>query len=133
MKKSFTILAVALLCTSAAANDFDAVEAKLEVAMASEVRTERDIERDRNRMPVETLRFFGLRDDMRIVELLPGGGWYTKLLAPVMAENGELFVALGTGRVEKTLAGEKGFENISIAGRLMSRRLHSAKNNRLAR
>ena len=114
MKKSFTILAVALLCTSAAANDFDAVEAKLEVAMASEVRTERDIERDRNRMPVETLRFFGLRDDMRIVELLPGGGWYTKLLAPVMAENGEFFVALGTGRVEKTLASEKGFENIKI-------------------
>ena len=117
MKKSFTILAVALLCTSAAANDFDAVEAKLEVAMASEVRTERDIERDRNRMPVETLRFFGLRDDMRIVELLPGGGWYTKLLAPVMAENGEFFVALGTGRVEKTLAGEKGFENIKIVAR----------------
>jgi predicted methyltransferase len=117
MKKSFTILAAALLCTSAAANDFDAVEAKLEVALASEVRTERDIERDRNRMPVEALRFFGLRDDMRIVELLPGGGWYTKLLAPVMADNGEFYVALGTGRVEKSLAGEKGFENINIVAR----------------
>ena len=117
MKKSIPFLAAALLCTSAAANDFDAVEAKLEVAMASEVRTERDIERDRNRAPVETLRFFGLRDDMRIVELLPGGGWYTKLLAPVMAENGEFYVAFGTGRVEKSLAGEKGFENINIVAR----------------
>jgi predicted methyltransferase len=117
MKKSVTFLATALLCTSAAASDFDAVQAKLEVAMAADVRTERDIERDRNRMPVETLRFFGLRDDMRIVELLPGGGWYTKLLAPVMAENGEFYVALGTGRVEKSLAGEKGFENINIVAR----------------
>ena len=114
MKKTVTFLAAALLCSSAAADDFDAVEAKLEIAMAADVRTERDIERDRNRMPIETLRFFGLRDDMRIVELLPGGGWYTKLLAPVMAQNGEFYVALGTSRVEKSLASENGFENINI-------------------
>ena len=74
---------------------FDAVETKLKAAIASDVRTERELERDRNRKPVETLRFFGLRDDMRIVELLPGGGWYTKLLAPVMAENGEYFRSAG--------------------------------------
>jgi predicted methyltransferase len=114
MKNSLTILAAALLSTSAAADDFDAVEAKLEAAMASEVRTEREIERDRNRMPAETLRFFGLRDDMRIVELLPGGGWYTRLLAPVMAEKGEYYAALGTGRIKESLAGEKGFEKINI-------------------
>lgn len=118
MRKSLIILTVALLCNVAAADvfadDFLAVEAKLKEAMASDVRTERELERDRNRMPVETLRFFGLRDDMRIVELLPGGGWYTKLLAPAMAENGEFFVALGTGRVEESLAGKPGFENINI-------------------
>jgi predicted methyltransferase len=114
MRKSLIILSVALLCNVAAADDFLAVEAKLKEAMASDVRTERELERDRNRMPVETLRFFGLRDDMRIVELLPGGGWYTKLLAPAMAENGEFFVALGTGRVEESLAGKPGFENINI-------------------
>ena len=108
------VLTVALLCNVAAADDFLAVEAKLKEAMASDVRTERELERDRNRMPVETLRFFGLRDDMRIVELLPGGGWYTKLLAPVMAENGEYFAALGAGRVEESLAGKPGFENINI-------------------
>ena len=114
MRKSLIILSVALLCNVAAADDFLAVEAKLKEAMASDVRTERELERDRNRMPVETMRFFGLRDDMRIVELLPGGGWYTKLLAPAMAENGEFFVALGTGRVEESLAGKPGFENINI-------------------
>lgn len=114
MKKSFIILAIALLCNAAVAENFDAVEAKLKAAMASDARTERELERDRNRMPVETLRFFGLHDDMRIVELLPGGGWYTKLLAPVMAEKGEYFAALGTDRLEETLAGKPGFENISI-------------------
>jgi predicted methyltransferase len=121
MKKNLMILAAVLLCTAAVAddfaNDFDAVEAKLKAAMSSDVRTERELERDRNRMPVETLRFFGLRDDMRIVELLPGGGWYTRLLAPVMAENGEYFAALGTGRVEESLAGKPGFENINIVAR----------------
>ncbi len=121
MKKSLMILTAVLLCNAAAAeditDDFAAVEAKLKAAKAADVRTERELERDRNRMPVETLRFFGLRDDMRIVELLPGGGWYTKLLAPVMVEKGEFFAALGTGRIEETLAGKPGFENINIVAR----------------
>jgi len=121
MKKSLTILALTLLCTTAAAddpaNDFAAVEAKLKAAMASDVRSERELERDRNRMPVETLRFIGLRDDMRIVELIPGGGWYTKLLAPVMAEKGEFYAALGTGRIEESLVGKPGFKNINIIAR----------------
>ena len=73
MKKTLISLTVFLLCNVASADDFAAVEAKLKAAMASDVRTEREIARDRNRMPVETLRFFGLRDDMRIIELIPGG------------------------------------------------------------
>ena len=85
------------------ADDFSAVEMKLKAAMEADIRTEAEVERDRNRSPVATLEFFGLRDDMKVVELLPGGGWYTKLLAPVMAENGEFYVALGTGRVKETV------------------------------
>lgn len=77
----------------------DPVTTKLEAAMAADIRTDEEKARDDNRMPVETLAFFGLRDDMRVLELLPGGGWYTKLLAPVLAENGELFVAIGTDTV----------------------------------
>jgi predicted methyltransferase len=82
--------------------------------MANDIRGEADTVRDANRLPVETLEFFGLRDDMKIVELLPGGGWYTKLLAPVMTEKGEFFVALGTDRVKQTLAGQPGFERMQI-------------------
>ncbi len=117
MKKYLLILLTALLCSTAAADDFDAVGAKLKAAMASDLRSERELKRDHNRMPVETLRFFGLRDDMRIVELMPGGGWYTRLLAPVMAEKGEYIAALGTGGIERSLVGKVGFENIRISAR----------------
>lgn len=100
----------------ALAADFDAVEAKLKTAMAAEIRTDAEKERDRNRRPIDTLRFFGLRDDMKIVELLPGGGWYTKLLAPVVQDNGEYYAALGTGRIAERLMTEAGFEDMQIIG-----------------
>ena len=107
----------ALLIVSAGlafADDFDAVEAKLKTAMDADIRTEKEKDRDRNRRPIDTLKFFGLRDDMKIVELIPGGGWYTKLLAPVVQENGEYYAALGTGRVSESLITEPGFEDVQI-------------------
>ena len=90
------------------------IDAKVEAAMTADGRPEADIARDRNRRPLQTLKFFGLEDDMRVLELLPGGGWYTRILAPVLAENGTLYVALGTGRVAQNLAPLPGFEKIEI-------------------
>jgi len=92
----------------------DGLKASLEKAMQAEVRSEADVKRDANRKPVSTLQFFGFKDDMTVIELIPGGGWYTKLLAPVLAENGKLIVALGTGRIEKSLLKEKGFEKVEV-------------------
>lgn len=71
---------------------------KIEAAMKGEIRTAEEIARDGERKPRQTLEFFGLRDDMRVLELIPSGGWYTKILAPVLAEKGELYVAIGTAR-----------------------------------
>jgi predicted methyltransferase len=99
---------------SAFADDFDAVEAKLKTAMDADIRTDREKERDRNRRPIATLKFFGLRDDMKIVELIPGGGWYAKLLAPVVQDNGEYYAALGTGRISESLITEPGFEDVQV-------------------
>jgi len=96
------------------ADDHSAVETKLKAAMEADIRTQAEVDRDRNRKPLETLEFFGLRDDMKVVELLPGGGWYTKLLAPVMAENGEFYVALGTGRVKDRVLSQPGFEDVQV-------------------
>lgn len=89
---------LALLPAAQAAED-DALTAALEAAMASDIRTDAERARDDNRKPIETLQFFGLEPDMRVLELVPGGGWYTKLLAPVLQEDGELYVAIGTDRV----------------------------------
>ncbi len=88
--------------------------AALETAMADEARPDIDKVRDKNRKPVETLEFFGLEEDMRVVELLPGGGWYTRLLAPVLRDRGELFVALGTNGVETRLLDNDGFDKVEV-------------------
>lgn len=48
-----------------------------------------------SRHPAETLEFFGVRGDMSVVELWPGGGWYSAILAPFLRERGKLVVATG--------------------------------------
>ena len=112
--KYFLTAVLMMFAGLAFASDFDATEAKLKTALEAEIRTDAEKERDRNRRPIQTLEFFGFRDDMKIVELLPGGGWYTKLLAPVVQENGEYYAAFGTGRIVERLAGKPGFENMNI-------------------
>lgn len=110
MRLIFAILAVSL-ANIAYAGDIDA---KVEAALAAENRPAADAERDRNRRPLETLKFFGLQDDMRVLELLPGGGWYTRVLAPVLADSGKLYVALGAGRVKERILPLPGFGKIEV-------------------
>ena len=111
MKVLFPLLMLSFAITANAANEIDD---KVTAALASDTRPQADRDRDDNRLPLETLKFFGLKDDMRVLELLPGGGWYTRVLAPVLAENGEFYVALGTRRVTENIAGKPGFENVQV-------------------
>jgi predicted methyltransferase len=67
----------------------------LREAVAGPQRSEKERARDVYRHPVETLEFFGIRGDMTVVELWPGGGWYTAILAPLLHERGKLVVASG--------------------------------------
>jgi len=76
---------------------------KIQAAVDSDIRTAAEKERDANRMPRQTLEFFGLREDMRVVELVPSGGWYTKIIAPVVAGQGKLYLAVGTRRIGAVL------------------------------
>jgi predicted methyltransferase len=92
----FTIVLLTATSFAQAANEIDA---KVEAAVAAEGRPDADRMRDENRKPLETLNFFGVKDNMRVLELIPGGGWYTRILAPVLAENGEYYVALRTGHL----------------------------------
>jgi predicted methyltransferase len=89
-------------------------EQKIMQAMQSDQRSAEDVARDENRKPVETLTFFGMRDDMRVLELLPGGGWYTRLLAPVLHDKGQLFVSIGTNNVQSNLLTQKGFDRVKV-------------------
>jgi predicted methyltransferase len=67
-------------------------EAKLRAVLAMPHRPEASRHRDQYRHPVETLSFFGVRDDMNVVEIWPGGGWYTEVLAPFLKDKGHLAV-----------------------------------------
>lgn len=68
-------------------------DAALEAALAGDHRAAGNRARDRYRNPAETLTFFGWQPDMTVVELWPGGGWYTEILAPITRERGKLFAA----------------------------------------
>lgn len=61
-------------------------EGSLAWAIAGDWRFDR--ERDTARHPAETLAFFGLSPGMTVVEIYPGRGWYTTILAPYLARNG---------------------------------------------
>ncbi len=111
MRLIFAVIVLSSCLSAQAANDIDA---KVEAALAAEARPQADRDRDRNRRPLQTLNFFGLKDNMRVLELIPGGGWYTRVLAPVLADNGKLYVALGTGRVSDTVLKEPGFEKVEV-------------------
>jgi predicted methyltransferase len=63
-------------------------------------RSESNKARDQYRHPVETLEFFGIKDGDTVMEIWPGGGWYTEILAPAMRDHGKLIVATWDPEVE---------------------------------
>ncbi len=114
MKLIVALLLGSLSLNTLAASDFAATEEKINAALADERRTAQETARDKNRKAVETLAFFGLRDDMKVLELMPGGGWYTKLLAPVLEEKGKLYVSIGAERTGEALIGKPGFSSLEV-------------------
>ncbi len=79
-----------LACGTASAQT---TEALLDQALAGPQRSAANQARDVYRHPRETLLFFGLRPDQAVIEIAPGGGWYTEILAPVLRERGRLYAA----------------------------------------
>jgi len=65
----------------------------LQSAVNSEDRDLKNAARDSSRHPIETLSFFEIESDMTIIELSPGGGWYTEILANFLHEPGNLIAA----------------------------------------
>lgn len=67
-------------------------------AVAATSRTPANVARDRYRHPTETLSFFGIKPTDTVVELIPGGGWYTEILAPYLAAKGRYIAASNPAR-----------------------------------
>lgn len=65
----------------------------LQEAVAGKWRSPANKARDTYRHPIQTLEFFGIKPDMTVVELAPGGGWYTEILAPLLYAHGHLIEA----------------------------------------
>ncbi|MYM90652.1 methyltransferase [Rugamonas sp. FT82W] len=91
MKRNvLAVLATTLLIAGGA---LAAEDAALKAAIAAPSRTPANVERDVYRHPYETLGFFGIKPTMTVVELAPGGGWYTEILAPYLRDHGKLIAA----------------------------------------
>ncbi len=84
----------ATISSAAAEHGLDeATSAALDNAINGEHRSADNKARDKYRRPKETLAFFGFRSDMTVVEIWPGGGWYTEILAHALKEKGDLYAA----------------------------------------
>jgi predicted methyltransferase len=87
--------AVVLALAPALAAPGHAEDAKLRLVLAGPQRAEANRVRDPYRHPLQGLEFFGLRDDMTVVEIWPGGsGWWTEILAPYLLDHGRYYAAL---------------------------------------
>ena len=86
--------AAALLALGAFGVATAAPDSALKAAVADPGRTANFVARDTVRHPVEELSFFGIKPDMTVVELWPGGGYWTEILGPYLAKSGTYYVAL---------------------------------------
>ena len=98
IRKSPTLLLLmlgffALASLVARAEETPARDDRLKEIISGDHRSAENKARDRYRNPLETLTFFGIRPDMTVVEIYPGRGWYTEILAPYLKGSGTLYAA----------------------------------------
>ena len=87
MNRPLIALAIAAVAVPAlAATAYDSI-------LAGSWRSDANKARDAARHPAATLAFFGLKPTMTVVEVSPGAGWYTEILAPYLRDHGKLYVA----------------------------------------
>ncbi|MFN3233666.1 MAG: class I SAM-dependent methyltransferase [Alphaproteobacteria bacterium] len=72
----------------------DVPEVTLADIVAGDHRVDANTARDPYRHPLETLEFFGLERDMTVLEIWPGSGFYTDIVAPYVAGEGQYIAAI---------------------------------------
>lgn len=88
-----TALATAAACVAPFSGAFAKDEA-LAKAVAAEHRSPNFVARDAARKPQQVLEFIGVRPDMTVVEISPGGGYWTEILAPYLRDKGTYYTAI---------------------------------------
>jgi predicted methyltransferase len=91
MMKHF--LAGALVLASAQVFAQDSYPERVSAASVGEHRSAANRERNEYRHPTQTLSFFGFEEGMTVLEIWPGGGWYTEILAPAIRGHGQFVIA----------------------------------------
>src|ERR1700691_5392420 len=86
--------AAAILALGACAAAAAAPDPALKAAVADPGRSANFVARDPVRHPVEELTFFGIKPSMTVVELWPGGGYWTEILGAYLTPSGQYYVAL---------------------------------------
>lgn len=86
-----------------------AAEEPLRAAVADPRRSQKFVARDGARHPLEELEFFGLRPDATVVEVWPGGGYWTEILAPYLRERGRYVAALPMRGIQEDTDGLAAF------------------------
>jgi predicted methyltransferase len=100
-----TLLSLALLFVSAQlfAAEAPGTRSLIESAIQGSIREPSEIARDSNRKPAQALDFFGLDSSMKVLELSPASGYWSKILGPVLcSEAGQLVFAIGLSETFKS-------------------------------
>ncbi|MEM1052269.1 MAG: methyltransferase [Pseudomonadota bacterium] len=98
--------------------DPEMIKAALSDVLAHERRVE-DAARDIWRNPSETLAFFQVSSDHSVIEYAPGGGWYTRVIAPYVIENGQ-YVGVGFAPEAAASLGDEFVERVRQGGETFS-------------
>ncbi len=93
MKHRYNLVVALALLIGFAAPALANSSGSLAKAVNSDFRKDQREARDQYRNPQTTLEFFGFQDTMTVVEIWPGGGWYTDILAPALKAKGKLIAA----------------------------------------
>jgi predicted methyltransferase len=91
MRRFTTCLLIAGAALATTLHPATAEEADPALLKVIEARSEADRARDAARHPAETLTFFQMRPGMTVAEALPGGGWYTRILANYLGGDATLY------------------------------------------
>lgn len=86
--------ATGLAVAASAAPESTVSHEQFATLLGGDWRVPQNAARDQYRHPEQTLTFFGLRPDQTVIEITPGNGWYSELLAPLLKDKGHYVAAI---------------------------------------